>query len=103
MLELAGLPLLREERDDRHPLVVCGGPLTFSNPVPLAPFADAVVLGESEARMHGLRAPSAGVGGLGESEARTPVLCAALPPPRHELRSRLSQHPGFYLPGLSST
>jgi len=37
MLELAGLPLLREERDDRHPLVVCGGPLTFSNPVPLVP------------------------------------------------------------------
>jgi radical SAM superfamily enzyme YgiQ (UPF0313 family) len=83
MLELAGLPLLREERDDRHPLVVCGGPLTFSNPVPLAPFADVVVLGESEDLIH--------------------VLCDALTLPRHELRSRLSQHPGFYLPGLSST
>ena len=83
MLELAGLPLLREERDDRHPLVVCGGPLTFSNPVPLAPFADVVVLGESEDLIH--------------------VLCDALTLPRHELRTRLSQHPGFYLPGLSST
>src|SRR6267142_1491376 len=83
MLELAGLPILREERDDRHPLVVCGGPLTFSNPVPLAPFADVVVLGESEDLIH--------------------VLCDALTLPRHELRSRLSQHPGFYLPGLSST
>jgi len=83
MLELAGLPILREERDDRHPLVVCGGPLTFSNPVPLAPFADVVVLGESEDLIH--------------------VLCDALTLPRHELRTRLSQHPGFYLPGLSST
>jgi len=37
MLELSGLPLHREERSERHPLVVCGGPLTFSNPVPLEP------------------------------------------------------------------
>ena len=40
MLDLAGIPLLREERTDRHPLIVCGGPLTFSNPVLFAPFAD---------------------------------------------------------------
>ncbi len=83
MLALSGLPLLREDRDDRHPLVVCGGPLTFSNPVPLAPFADVVVLGESEDLIH--------------------ALCDALPLPRHELRTRLSQHPGFYVPGLSSS
>jgi len=39
MLELSGLPLHAADRHDAHPLVVCGGPLTFSNPVPLAPFA----------------------------------------------------------------
>jgi radical SAM superfamily enzyme YgiQ (UPF0313 family) len=83
MLELSGLPILREERDERHPLVVCGGPLTFSNPVPLAPFADVVVLGESEELIH--------------------VLCDALTLPRHELRTRLAQLPGFYVPGLSSS
>src|SRR5262249_40742382 len=83
MLDLSGLPLLREERDERHPLIVCGGPLTFSNPVPLAPFADVIALGESEELIH--------------------VLCDALPLPRHELRTRLSQHPGFYVPGLSSS
>jgi len=83
MLDLSGLPLLREERDQRHPLIVCGGPLTFSNPVPLAPFADVIVLGESEDLIQ--------------------TLCEALPLPRHELRTRLSQHPGFYVPGLSST
>src|SRR6185295_2825472 len=32
----------------RHPLVIAGGPLTFSNPAPLAPFFDLVVLGEGE-------------------------------------------------------
>ena len=31
-----------------HPLVVAGGPLTFSNPLPLGAFVDVVVLGEAE-------------------------------------------------------
>jgi radical SAM superfamily enzyme YgiQ (UPF0313 family) len=48
VLELSGLPALAAERDGRHPLVVAGGPLTFSNPLPLGPFADAVILGEAE-------------------------------------------------------
>jgi radical SAM superfamily enzyme YgiQ (UPF0313 family) len=82
MLELSGIPLLRSERDERHPLIVCGGPLTFSNPVPLAPFADVVVMGEAEELIH--------------------ELCDALAlSPRPEILARLSQHPGFYVPGLS--
>jgi radical SAM superfamily enzyme YgiQ (UPF0313 family) len=48
MLEKAGIPALREERTDRHPRVIAGGPLTFSNPLPLAPFCDAIVIGEAE-------------------------------------------------------
>src|SRR5689334_1932115 len=47
-LERAGVPVLAAERDDRHPLVIAGGPLTFSNPAPLAPFFDVVVVGEGE-------------------------------------------------------
>jgi len=47
-LELAGLPSLRSERGAGHPLVICGGPLTFSNPLPLGPFVDVVVMGEAE-------------------------------------------------------
>jgi radical SAM superfamily enzyme YgiQ (UPF0313 family) len=47
-LEAAGLSPLRDQRDDRHPFVLAGGPLTFSNPTPLAPFCDAVVMGEAE-------------------------------------------------------
>jgi radical SAM superfamily enzyme YgiQ (UPF0313 family) len=47
-LERAGLPVLREDRDDGAPLILAGGPLTFSNPVPLAPFCDVIVMGEGE-------------------------------------------------------
>ncbi len=51
-LTLAGVPVLSEERDDRHPFVLCGGPLTFSNPLPLAPFADAILMGEADETIH---------------------------------------------------
>jgi radical SAM superfamily enzyme YgiQ (UPF0313 family) len=49
MLDAAGVPALAAERDERHPFVLSGGPLTFSNPLPLAPFCDAIVIGEAEA------------------------------------------------------
>jgi radical SAM superfamily enzyme YgiQ (UPF0313 family) len=48
LLEAAGIPALREERDHRHPFILAGGPLTFSNPLPLAAFADAIVMGEAD-------------------------------------------------------
>jgi radical SAM superfamily enzyme YgiQ (UPF0313 family) len=48
LLEASGIPPLARERGPRHPIVLCGGPLTFSNPLPLAAFADAIVLGEAE-------------------------------------------------------
>jgi len=48
MLEASGIPALRKDRTHRHPLVIAGGPLTFSNPLPLAPFVDAIVMGEAE-------------------------------------------------------
>src|SRR5690606_33447013 len=52
MLELSGFPLLREEQDERHPLIVAGGPLTFSNPEPLEPFVDVLVQGEADTLVH---------------------------------------------------
>ena len=51
-LSLAGIPILASERKPHHPLVVIGGPLTFSNPVPAAPFADLLVVGEAEDAIH---------------------------------------------------
>ncbi|MFO0692031.1 MAG: radical SAM protein [Polyangiales bacterium] len=47
-LELAGIPPLAEDRDASHPFVLAGGPLTFSNPLPLAPFVDAILMGEAD-------------------------------------------------------
>lgn len=51
-LTLAGVPALAEQRSERHPLVLCGGPLTNSNPLPLAPFADAILMGEADETIH---------------------------------------------------
>lgn len=50
MLDLAGIPLMRKDRDDSHPLVIAGGPQA-DNPEPVAEFLDLVVLGDGEASM----------------------------------------------------
>ncbi len=47
MLELAQVPILAAERDERHPLVIAGGPCVC-NPEPLADFFDIFLLGEGE-------------------------------------------------------
>jgi radical SAM superfamily enzyme YgiQ (UPF0313 family) len=51
MLKAAGLPPDRHERDERHPIVIAGGPLTFSNPAPLSAIVDAIVVGEADERI----------------------------------------------------
>jgi radical SAM superfamily enzyme YgiQ (UPF0313 family) len=90
-LDLAGIPAFAEERaagDVRpgrgatHPLIVVGGPLTFSNPIPAAPFADVIVMGESEETL--------------------PELVAALQaePDRQALLAALAQRPGFWVPSI---
>jgi radical SAM superfamily enzyme YgiQ (UPF0313 family) len=48
MLRLAKLPPRAAARNDRHPLVVIGGAVTFVNPEPLALFADVIAAGEGE-------------------------------------------------------
>ena len=47
MLDLGGVPLLAADRDGSHPVVIGGGPACF-NPEPVAPFFDALVLGDGE-------------------------------------------------------
>ncbi len=83
VLDLCGIPLLREERTDRHPLVLAGGPLTNSNPLPLAPFVDLIILGEAEELIH-------------------EFLDVAATMPRGALLEHLSRVPGCYVPGSSS-
>src|SRR5438128_6278687 len=85
MLELSGLRVRASERSDSDPPVVCGGPLTFSNPVTLASFADLVVLGESEDLVHELcDALRSGAG-------------------KREMVERLARRPGFWAPGLQAS
>jgi len=47
MLDLSDIPLLSRDRDDRFPVIIAGGPLTF-NPAPFADFFDALVIGDGE-------------------------------------------------------
>ena len=47
ILNLAGIPLKRDERDGSWPLVIAGGPAAF-NPEPMSDFIDLFVIGEAE-------------------------------------------------------
>ncbi|MBO5416192.1 MAG: TIGR03960 family B12-binding radical SAM protein [Clostridia bacterium] len=47
MLDLAGIPLRSEERDDSMPIVIGGGPCAY-NPEPVADFFDLFNIGEGE-------------------------------------------------------
>jgi radical SAM superfamily enzyme YgiQ (UPF0313 family) len=82
ILDLSGIPLLREDRTEKNPLVLVGGPLTNSNPAPLAPFADMIVLGEGEELIH-------------------EFLDAATGMNRNELLAHFSARRGCYVPGMT--
>jgi radical SAM superfamily enzyme YgiQ (UPF0313 family) len=48
LLALSGIPLRAAERRPHDPLVMMGGVCAFSNPEPIAPFMDFIVVGEGE-------------------------------------------------------
>jgi radical SAM superfamily enzyme YgiQ (UPF0313 family) len=48
LLALAGIPLRAGDRRPHDPLVLMGGVCAFSNPEPVAPFMDLIVVGEGE-------------------------------------------------------
>lgn len=47
MLDLARIPLRREDRTDEHPIVLAGGPCSY-NPEPVSDFVDIFSIGEGE-------------------------------------------------------
>lgn len=47
LIDLAGLPIISQQRDERWPLVIAGGHACY-NPEPMADFIDAFVIGEGE-------------------------------------------------------
>jgi radical SAM family uncharacterized protein len=51
VLDLAGIPLRSEDRDETHPFIIAGGHSTM-NPEPMHAFIDAFVIGEGEEVIH---------------------------------------------------
>jgi radical SAM superfamily enzyme YgiQ (UPF0313 family) len=82
ILDLSGIPLLRQERTEKHPFIVVGGPLTNSNPAIMAPFVDLIFLGEGEEWIHAF-------------------LDAAAETSRKDLAFHFSGAPGCYAPGIT--
>ena len=48
MLDVSGIPLRCEDRNNNYPIIIAGGPVV-SNPLPYSPFIDAFWIGEAEA------------------------------------------------------
>jgi radical SAM family uncharacterized protein len=88
MLDLGGIPLRADARGERDPLVLAGGP-TATHPEPLAPFLDAIVVGDGE-----------------ERTGEIALLWARLREqgiPRTERLRALARLPGVYVPSLYET
>ncbi len=82
LLKASGLPLYAADRDERHPLVIAGGPCITANPMPLVPFFDCLCIGEAEVIM----------------PAILPVLAEGIKGRRDDLLKELSSLPGIYVP-----
>lgn len=82
ILKDSGIPLYAADRDERHPLVIAGGPCIIANPLPLAPFFDCLCIGEAEPILPAL----------------LPLLTAGAKGKRPELLKALASVPGVYVP-----
>ncbi len=88
MLDLGGIPLRSADRGEHDPLVLAGGP-TATHPEPLAPFLDALVIGDGEARTTEVALTWTDLGERGASRAE-------------RLRA-LARLEGVYVPSLYAT
>ncbi len=86
ILKASGIPLYAADRDERHPLIIAGGPCITANPVPLSPFFDCLCIGEAEPIL----------------PAMLPVLSEGISGKRDELLKALASLPGIYVPAHSS-
>ena len=84
LLEQQRIPIWAAERGDDDPIVFGGGPVLTANPEPLAPFFDAILLGDGELLL----------------PAFVDALQACRGAPRAERLRRLAQVEGVYLPCL---
>jgi len=82
ILKASGIPLYAAERDERHPLVIAGGPCVIANPTPLSPFFDCLCIGEAEPIV----------------PAILPVIAEGIRDKRLDLLKSLASLPGVYVP-----
>jgi radical SAM superfamily enzyme YgiQ (UPF0313 family) len=85
VLRQAKIPLRADERDAGWPAVIVGGPAVSANPLPIADFVDAAIVGEAEELI----------------EPLVSALWDGLDGPRDALWQVLSRVPGAYAPHLS--
>lgn len=88
LLSMAGIPLRPEARRPQDPLIFMGGVCAFSNPEPIAPFMEFVVVGEAEEIVGEIAAAYREA-----AKGRDPVRR-----PREAFLDRLAPIPGIYLP-----
>lgn len=86
ILNLAGIPVRSEDRDDSHPIVIAGGHST-NNPEPMYAFIDAFVIGEGEEVIHDI------IDALQKTKGK----------PREERLRDLLKIPGVYVPRYYQT
>jgi radical SAM superfamily enzyme YgiQ (UPF0313 family) len=86
LLRMAGIPVRAGDRRPDDPLVLMGGVCAFSNPEPMAPFMDAVAVGEAEELVGEIVAAYAGCRAEGREGFRSRVI------------ERLKALPGLYVP-----
>jgi radical SAM superfamily enzyme YgiQ (UPF0313 family) len=82
MLRRSGIPLSSTARDEKHPLLIAGGPCVMANPEPLAHIVDAFAIGEAEVIIPTIVEPLAQLVDLDRSD----------------LLKRLAHLPGIYVP-----
>lgn len=82
ILKASGIPLYAADRDERHPVVIAGGPGIIANPLPLSPFFDCLCIGEAEAIL----------------PAMLPILIGGATGKRCDLLKALALVPGVYVP-----
>lgn len=84
-LDLSGIPLRSADRSDTDPVILAGGPCA-SHAEPVAPFFDAIFIGEAEAELAGIVRAVGGMRRAGK--------------PRREILLMLAAMPGVYVPSL---
>jgi radical SAM family uncharacterized protein/radical SAM-linked protein len=87
MIDLAGIPVLKESRSETDPVIIAGGPCV-SNPEPLSLFVDAFAAGDGEETILGICSTLAMLKKRGAK--------------RSEKLEALSKLPGVYVPSLQA-